>query len=49
MHSQLSGAFEPYDGIIFVGGGTGGHISPIIALAEELSETSKKIFWIGGQ
>lgn len=44
MHKQLEITFSKYQQIVFVGGGTGGHISPIIALSRELK--NKNILWI---
>lgn len=45
MHPKLSETFAKYEKIIFVGGGTGGHISPIVSLASELK--NKEVVWIG--
>ena len=38
MQQQLLSILSKYQKIIFVGGGTGGHISPIISLYRELRE-----------
>lgn len=41
---------SPYTTLVLVGGGTGGHISPIVAIYRKLQEeNAKKIFWIGGK
>lgn len=45
MHKALFETFAKYEKIVFVGGGTGGHISPIVSLASELRD--KELIWIG--
>lgn len=47
MKNTIISALKPFDRIIFVGGGTGGHISPIISLSREISH--REMFWIGGK
>jgi UDP-N-acetylglucosamine:LPS N-acetylglucosamine transferase len=47
MHTELAKTFAPYQKIVFVGGGTGGHISPIVSLASELRD--RELLWIGGK
>lgn len=46
MHPRLTETLSNYQTIILVGGGTGGHIQPILSLAEELPD--KNLLWIGG-
>lgn len=45
MHQKLLSTLSKYIKIVFVGGGTGGHISPIVSLSKELRE--KKFSWLG--
>lgn len=47
MQKELYSILTSYDTIVFVGGGTGWHISPIIALAEELKGENISMYWIG--
>lgn len=50
MHPQLHKSLSPFKSIVFVGGWTGWHISPIIALHEELSHNKSLNFhWIWGR
>lgn len=46
MHPKLTETFSKYSRIILVGWGTGGHIQPILSLAEELKK--KNLIWIWG-
>ena len=48
---KIIDTLQKFDTIIFVGGGTGGHISPIISLHKELEKnfSNKKYLWIGGK
>lgn len=47
MHQKLSETFAQYNKIILVGWGTGGHIQPILSIAQELG--GHEILWIGGK
>lgn len=46
--NKIKEHLKKFEKIIFVGGGTGGHISPIVSLFSVL-KNSKKILWIGGK
>ncbi|GAB0174820.1 MAG: undecaprenyldiphospho-muramoylpentapeptide beta-N-acetylglucosaminyltransferase [Candidatus Altimarinota bacterium] len=47
MHHKIKEALSKYKSIILVGGGTGGHIQPILNILPELNE--KNLLWIGGK
>lgn len=47
MHQKLRDTFAKYSKIILVGWGTGGHIQPILSIAQELG--NQDILWIGGK
>lgn len=52
MHKKLTETLSQYKKIILVGGGTGGHIQPILSLVKNLDgeHIFKKtdFIWIGG-
>lgn len=47
MHQKLTETFAKYERIILVGGGTGGHIQPILSVVKELKD--QELLWIGGK
>lgn len=48
---EIINELKKYDTVVLVGGGTGGHISPIISLFQKFSQQNpdKKFFWLGGK
>ncbi|MBC7498667.1 UDP-N-acetylglucosamine--N-acetylmuramyl-(pentapeptide) pyrophosphoryl-undecaprenol N-acetylglucosamine transferase [Candidatus Gracilibacteria bacterium] len=48
MHQKLTSTLSQYDKIVLVGGGTGGHIQPIVSLVHSLDIESNNYLWIGG-
>jgi UDP-N-acetylglucosamine--N-acetylmuramyl-(pentapeptide) pyrophosphoryl-undecaprenol N-acetylglucosamine transferase len=42
-------SFAKYNKIAFVWGGTGGHVTPIVALVHEHAHVKLDYLWIGGQ
>ncbi len=51
MHSKLFETLTQYESIVLVGGGTGGHIQPILSIASEFrnQNSSQAFLWIGGK
>lgn len=42
-------SFRAYKKVILVGGGTGGHVTPIVSLVKEHKDTTIQFLWIGGR
>ncbi len=51
MHSKLFETLTQYESIVLVGGGTGGHIQPILSIVSEFrsQNSSQEFLWIGGK
>jgi UDP-N-acetylglucosamine:LPS N-acetylglucosamine transferase len=55
MHPKLTETLSKYNKIVLVGGGTGGHIQPIISLIQSYQLTNSPthqpttFLWIGGK
>ena len=47
MHKKLTETLSKYTKIVLVGGGTGGHIQPIVSLAHSLDNAAYEYVWIG--
>lgn len=47
MHNKLTETLSKYTKIVLVGGGTGGHIQPIVSLAHSLDNAAYEYVWIG--
>jgi UDP-N-acetylglucosamine--N-acetylmuramyl-(pentapeptide) pyrophosphoryl-undecaprenol N-acetylglucosamine transferase len=50
MHQKLKDTLTSYKKIFFVGGGTGGHVQPILNIIEDLREhkIDNEYIWLGG-
>ncbi len=48
LHPKLHSTINTYESIIFVGGGTGWHIQPIVSLIKRYKK-EENILWIGGR
>jgi UDP-N-acetylglucosamine--N-acetylmuramyl-(pentapeptide) pyrophosphoryl-undecaprenol N-acetylglucosamine transferase len=51
MHQKLRDTLTSYKKIFFVGGGTGGHVQPILNIIEEIRRDHLNIgyTWLGGR